>query len=165
MNFKEYPVLLDDQVAEITLSYSNRLKLKDRVKVTNPNIAGSIFRQTWNPDKLELQESFKVMLLNRNNQLLGIVNLSEGGIAGTVVDMKLLFAVVLKSLASGIILCHNHPSGNLCPSDSDLRLQRKVETNCSSLEISMLDHLILTYDGFYSFVNEKSFSFDTQETL
>lgn len=75
--------------------------------------------QNWNQDAFELLEEFKILLLNRNNVVLAIYNLSKGGIAGTVVDSKLIFGIALRAAASSIILVHNHPSGNLKPSNSD----------------------------------------------
>ncbi len=79
----------------------------------------------------------------------GIYQLSSGGITGTVVDIRLLFAVVLKSISVGIILCHNHPSGKLKPSETDIQITRKIKNASEYLDIKLLDHLILTPDGSY----------------
>jgi DNA repair protein RadC len=144
-------LLLDDTVAEIQVSYSSCIANENRVKIIHAHTAEKLFRQVWNKDKLELQESFKVMLLNRNNQLLGIVTISEGGIAHVQVDVKLLLGIVLKSAASGIVLAHNHPSGNCKPSQLDFRLQKEVQEKCKFFGIEVLDHIILTADSFYSF--------------
>ena len=93
-------LLLDDTVAEIQVSYSPRITNDNRIKIIHAHTAEKLFRQVWNKDKMQLQESFKVMLLNRNNQLLGIVTISEGGIAHVQVDVKLLLGIVLKSAAN-----------------------------------------------------------------
>ncbi|HUM50760.1 MAG TPA: JAB domain-containing protein [Chitinophagales bacterium] len=144
-------ILLDDAVAEIQVAYNLRIKHKDRIKVIEATIAEKLFRHTWNPDKLELQETFKVMLLNRNNQLLGIVTVSEGGICSTQVDTRLLLAIILKSMAVCVVLAHNHPSGNCMPSHLDFKLHEIVYDKCKFFNIEVLDHIILTADSFYSF--------------
>lgn len=94
------------------------------------------------------------MLTNRANKVLGIVEISTGGIAGTVADPKLIFAAALKCAASGIILAHNHLSGNLNPSQADKDLTRRLIQAGKLLEISVLDHLILTTEKYFSFADE-----------
>lgn len=140
------------EVAEIKISYSTTQTPK--IKITSANDAYDVLLASWDSDIIELQEEFKILLLNRNNQVLGIYPLSKGGITGTVVDARLIFAVALKCNATGIILSHNHPSGKLLPSDSDITLTRKIKKCADLLDISLLDHLIVTKDGFYSFSNE-----------
>src|SRR3990170_6054261 len=95
-------------------------------------------------DLLELQEEFKIMLLNRYNKVIGIFTVSSGGIAGTVADPKLIFGCALKAAASGIILAHNHPSGNLTASQADIDLTRKFKEAGKLLDIQVLDHIIIT---------------------
>jgi DNA repair protein RadC len=100
-------------------------------------------------------EEFYVLLLNRNNQVLRHQHISSGGVAGTVVDPKMIFRYALEeNICCSIILCHNHPSGNLKPSQADIDLTRKVKEAGKFLEISVLDHLIFTNDSFYSFADE-----------
>lgn len=103
---------------------------------------------------MEIREEFNILLLNRANHVLGWFNVSVGGTSGTLIDPKLIFSVALKCNACGIILCHNHPSGNLTPSESDLNLTKKLNSGGKLLEINILDHLILTTDSFYSFADE-----------
>lgn len=103
---------------------------------------------------MEIREEFNILLLNRANHVLGWFNVSIGGVASTVVDPKVIFSVALKCNASGIILSHNHPSGNLNPSDADLNLTKKLNSGGKLLEINILDHLILTTDRYYSFADE-----------
>jgi len=93
-------------------------------------------------------------LLNRANRVLGVVTISQGGIAGTVVDPKIIFAAALKSGASGIILAHNHPSGNHLPSQADIRTTKKIVEIGQLLELPILDHLILCTDNYYSFKDQ-----------
>lgn len=140
------------EVAEIKISYSTTQTPK--VKITSANDAYDVLLSSWDVDIIELQEEFKILLLNRSNQVLGIYPLSKGGITGTVVDLRLIFAVALKCNATGIILSHNHPSGKLLPSDSDITLTMKIKKGADLLDISLLDHLIVTKKGFYSFSNE-----------
>ncbi len=140
------------QVAEIKISYSTGQTPK--VKITSADDAYSVLLSSWDADIIELQEEFKILLLNRSNQVLGIYPLSKGGITGTVVDLRLIFAVALKCNAVGIILSHNHPSGKLLPSDSDITLTHKIKKGAEILDISLLDHLIVTKDGYFSFSNE-----------
>ncbi len=85
---------------------------------------------------------------------LEFILLSKGGTSGTVVDVKLLFAVVLKCNASGIIICHNHPSGNCKPSQNDIALTKKVKSGAELLDVQFVDHIIITKDNFYSFSSE-----------
>src|SRR5687768_9931527 len=101
------------EVSEIQLSYKSKVKASLRPKISSSRDAENILRQLWNDDVIELQEEFKVMLLNRYNKVIGIFTVSQGGIAGTVADPKLIFGCALKAAASGVILAHNHPSGSL----------------------------------------------------
>ena len=98
-------------LAEIKVSYSTNNIPK--IKITKGEEAYRVLLESWNNDTLELQEEFKVLLLNKANEILGIYPLSKGGITGTVIDVRLIFGVSLKCNATGIIICHNHPSGNL----------------------------------------------------
>ena len=141
-----------DELNEIQVSY--KFSSTCRNKITSPDKAFEIILNSWDKNTIELQEEFKVLLLNRANIVLGVYPLSKGGVAGTVVDVKLIFGVALKCNASGIILCHNHPSGNLKPSKQDIEITKKIK-QCSELfEISLLDHLIISNFGYYSFSEE-----------
>ena len=102
-------------------------------------------------------EEFWVLLLNRANQLLKPVVISQGGVSGTVADPKIIFKVALESLASSIILVHNHPSGNLKPSQTDLNLTKKLKEAGRILEIPVLDHLIYTDSSYFSMADEGIF--------
>src|SRR5262245_61810639 len=101
------------KVAEITLSYRSRIKPSLRPKITGSKDAYNVLKESWDQDRIELIEQFKILLTNRANKVLGIMELSTGGVTGTVVDPKLIFAAALKTCACGIIVAHNHPSGNL----------------------------------------------------
>ncbi len=94
------------------------------------------------------------MLMNRANKVLGLFEVSTGGISGTVADPKIIFTAALKGGASGIIVAHNHPSGNLTASQSDIDLTRKLKEAGKFLEIQLLDHVIVTTEGYFSFADE-----------
>lgn len=99
-------------------------------------------------------EVFKILLLNRNNRVTKIETISIGGVAGTVVDPKIIFKKALDEQASSIILTHNHPSGNLKPSQQDITVTKKLVEAGKTLEINILDHLIISDQGFFSFLDE-----------
>jgi DNA repair protein RadC len=137
-------------IAEIRISYSHKTLKKFRIKIKNSDDAYKSFINYWSEDLIELQEEFKVLLLNNSNEVLGVHSLSKGSSKGTVVDLKLLFAIALKSCATAIIVAHNHPSGTLKPSMSDLELTKKIKKCGELLDVKLLDHLIITKDEFYS---------------
>jgi|TARA_R110002020_G_scaffold103640_3_gene242860 DNA repair protein RadC len=141
-----------NKISEIELSYTNQ---SDQIiKVTSSLSAFEILTDNWNPNTIELQEEFKLLLLDRDNKVLGLYNLSKGGIAGTVVDVRLMMVVALKSKASAIILAHNHPSGNMKPSAQDKTITKKIMSACKFLDIDLLDHIILSNKKYYSFKDE-----------
>lgn len=140
------------EVAEIKVSYSNTNP--DRVQATNSQKIFEVIMKHWDLDILEYQEQMKVILLNRANIVLGIYEMSKGGISGTVVDIRIILGVALKCNASAIILVHNHPSGKLVPSEPDKVITKKLKEACNLLELYLLDHLIISKFGYYSFADE-----------
>ena len=108
-------------------------------------------------DTIALYESFVVGYLNRANRLIGIYELSKGGITGTISDPRLVLSVALKTAATGIILAHNHPSGNIQPSTADKEITQKIKSACSIFDITVLDHLIIVPEGKYLSFNEEGF--------
>lgn len=143
---------------EITVSYEMK-KLSNK-KIVSAKSFQTVLRDIYEctKSKMELKEYFFIVLLNRSNEPIGYYRLSEGGIAGTVADIRIAFATALKSLASGIILCHNHPSGNLEPSAQDIALTQRFKEAGQLLDISILDHIILTKKGHYSFADDDMFT-------
>ncbi len=99
-------------------------------------------------------EEFWVLFLNRANRVIDTLRISQGGTSGTVVDVKMVMRAALQQLASGIILCHNHPSNNLHPSRQDDAITRKIKEAAELFEITLLDHLIVTEGGYYSYTDE-----------
>tara|TARA_R110000772_G_scaffold64712_3_gene144634 strand:- start:177 stop:608 length:432 start_codon:yes stop_codon:yes gene_type:complete len=140
-------------IAEIQISYSSHIKKEDRKAIKSSDDAYSVFLELWNKETIEIQEECKALLLNRANEVLGVLHLSRGGITGTVVDVKLLLASAIKSGASGILLAHNHPTGNLTPSKHDKTITKKLKTACKYLDIVLLDHIIITKENFVSIKN------------
>ena len=143
-------------VSEIKVAYSTNETSK--VKIKSADDAFNVLVASWDMDTIELQEEFKILLLNRSNEVLGIYPLSKGGITGTIVDQRLIFAVALKCNATSIIIAHNHPSGKLLPSEADITLTKSIEKCGKLLEINLIDHLIVTKNGFYSFINNGKLS-------
>lgn len=142
-----------NKISEIELHYKSNGE--EEIKITSSLSAYELFLEYWDKNTIELQEEFKVLLLSRSNTVLGIYNLSKGGIAGTVVDVKLLFAVAIKSKASGFILAHNHPSGNLKPSINDINLTKKIREASKYLDIELIDHIIVSNKSYCSFIDLK----------
>ncbi|MFA7273416.1 MAG: JAB domain-containing protein [Crocinitomicaceae bacterium] len=141
-----------NRIAEIKVSYINRSKQTE--KITCSSDAHQLFMTHWDMDIIDLQEEFKILLLNRANKVLGIHNLSKGGVSGTIADAKIIFSVALKCNASAIILAHNHPSGNLKPSEQDKRLTKNLFEAGKMLEMAVVDHLIITSNGYFSFAED-----------
>ena len=129
------------ELQEVQLSYLNRLKASLRPKITMIEDALSLFRSIWNEDEMELVESFKMLLMNNANRVLGVYHCSTGGTTGTIVDIRILLTVALKSNACKIIVAHNHPSGNLTPSIADLKITERLKDAAKLMEITLLDHL------------------------
>jgi DNA repair protein RadC len=99
-------------------------------------------------------EEFYVLLLNRANNVIKTEKISQGGITGTVVDQRIIFKAALDHMATSIIVAHNHPSGNTKPSDADVNLTRKIKETGTLMDIPLMDHLIITSNGYYSFADE-----------
>jgi len=139
------------------LELGRRRKESDQpkiIKITSSKSAYEIMRPYLQDVP---HEEFWVLLLNKANQLLKPVAISQGGVSGTVADPKIIFKTALETLASGIILVHNHPSGNLKPSQTDLNLTKKLKEAGRILEIPVLDHLIYTDSSYFSMADEGVF--------
>jgi DNA repair protein RadC len=141
-------------VAEVELIYRTKVKASDRPKIKRSEDAYKLLMASWDMDKVELVEQFKVLLLNRSNRVLGIYEVSTGGITGTVADIRLIFAAALKANSIYLMLSHNHPSGNLKPSRADDQMTAKFKEAGKYLEIEILDHLIVSKEGYYSYADE-----------
>lgn len=102
----------------------------------------------------QLAEQFWIILMNRANDVIKVHNISQGGVSGTVADPKMIFKEALDKLACSLILVHNHPSGNLKPSEADIRLTKKLKEAGQTLDLPVLDHIIFADQGYMSFADE-----------
>jgi DNA repair protein RadC len=125
----------------------------EKRKIDSSKIAFEYARDFWHED-IEVYESFFVLMLNRANKAVGYAKISQGGIAGTVVDVRLIAKYAVDSLCSGVIIFHNHPSGNLSPSAPDIKLTKKIKNALGFFDIQLTDHLIVTETNYYSFKDE-----------
>lgn len=145
---------MEQLVNEIQISYREKLSTLQSNSITNSNDVSQLLFKTWDADTIGLNECFKILLLNQSNKVKGIYPLSIGGITGTLVDMRILFAIILKTLSVGIILAHNHPSGQLKASEADKQLTKKIQQAALLFDVKVLDHIILAPDGsYYSFAD------------
>lgn len=142
------------EIAEIELSYRPGIKLSKTQQIKGAKDAYQILKTFWDMDKLEFVEQFCVLLINRANRMVGFYKVATGGITATIADPRLIFAAALKSNATSIILAHNHPSGNLKPSDPDKDITAKIKTAGDFLDIKVLDHIIITGEGYVSFAEK-----------
>lgn len=139
-------------ISEIEVSY-NPHRIAD-YKISNSSKTYELMLSQWNWKEIEMLEEVKVIFLNRNNIVIGIYNLAKGGISQCTVDIRIILAVALKSLSTSIILVHNHPSGNLQPSQSDKEITQNLKEACKMVQIALIDHLIITKENYYSFADE-----------
>lgn len=142
-------------VHELEIVYKPGNYKMDGEKLISSTSAVKLLKQAFNPNTIQCQEEFIVLYLDQENKLKGVYKMSRGGITATVADVRLILSVALKCLATGIILSHNHPSGNLLPSENDRVLTRKLKDACRLLDVTLLDHIIVTaHGGYYSFADE-----------
>lgn len=125
----------------------------ERTKITSSRVSYEVIKQFYHDD-ITLYESFFLLLLNNSNETIGFVKISQGGITGTVVDVRIIAKYCVEVLATSCILAHNHPSGKLLPSDADLAITKKTKEALAILDVQVLDHIILTDMGYYSFADE-----------
>lgn len=142
------------QIPQIRLSYVSDI-ITTKPRISNSKSAAEVFRASYEDEDIDFRESFKVAYLNRANKIIGINTISTGGTAATVVDRKIIFSGALLANACSIILCHNHPSGNTQPSAQDDALTKAIIDAGKILDIKVLDHVILTSEGYYSYNDER----------
>lgn len=141
-------------IAEIEVSYKPLIRISLLPEINCSKDVYELFLQTWDKTKIEYVEHFKVMLMNRANRVLGICTLTTGGVTGCIADPRMVFGLALKTNACSLIIAHNHPSGNIKPSRADEELSYKMREAGKLLDIKVLDHIILTTEGYYSFADE-----------
>lgn len=141
-------------VSEIELIYRSKVKPSDRPRLLDSKSVHEFLISHWDLNRIELVEQAKAVLMNKSNRVLGLFDLSSGGISGTVVDPRILFTAALKLNANAIILTHNHPSGSLQPSEQDKLITQKLNQASQLLDMQLVDHIIVTSEGYYSFADE-----------
>lgn len=124
-----------------------------RVKITSSIVAQEYARKFYHED-LTIYESFFLITLNNSNNTTGFVKISQGGITGTLVDVRIIAKYAIDNLSVGVILVHNHPSGNFKPSKADKNITKKIKDSLGLFDIKVLDHIILTEDDYFSFSDE-----------
>lgn len=148
-----YVEVTENAVVAETSSEYKLTKVKsdfERVKITSSIESADYIRKFYSDD-IGIFESSFILLLDRSNHTIGYAKISQGGISGTVVDVRIIAKYAIDSLCSAVILAHNHPSGNLKPSQADERLTKQVFEGLKLLEVQLLDHVILTETDYYSF--------------
>ena len=145
-----------NNVSEIDIVYKKKVtcKASERPLIGSSNDAYKVCMHYWNPDKIELLEEFKVLFLSRANRVLQIFPVSQGGITGTVADPRLILAGAIRVATRAMILVHNHPSGSLKPSRADGELTLKIKEAAKFFDMKVLDHLVISSEGYYSFADE-----------
>lgn len=144
----------DYKVAEVELSYKNRVPYQDRKKVLTSEDAYKLLVNIHDDDTIDYKETFKVLYLNQASQVVGCFTLSQGGITATCVDVRNVMQGALLTNAVAMVLAHNHPSGSTRPSREDDRITNQVTKAGELLNIRVLDHIIFTREQFYSYNDE-----------
>lgn len=142
---------------KISVSFDKKLKTSELYKITSSRDCADLFRKIFDADTFLWSEEFIVLCLNNSNRVLGFYKVSSGGITATVVDIRMIYTIALKSCATSIIVAHNHPSGKLLASDADKEVTKKIDDAGKILDIKLLDHIILTDTGYLSFKDEGIF--------
>lgn len=140
--------------SEINVTYTPLTEQFERPKILRSREAYDVFMQTWDMNKIDLQEQFKIMCLDRQNRVIGVWEGFTGSLDSVQADIRLSFAMALKTKASGMILAHNHPSRNLMASTADCAMTKRFKEAGKILDISVEDHLIVTPNGYYSFSDD-----------
>ena len=143
---------IDYTVGEVELTYISTSR--SRSKIYSSEDAYKILLPTYKEGTICYKEYFKVLLLSQSNQVLGYTLISEGGITETCADVRVILQAALLTNSVALVLAHNHPSGNLKPSRQDMEITKQVKEAAKLMRISVIDHLILTDAGYYSFADE-----------
>lgn len=141
---------IENFVPEIKVRIS-RGKGVDSTRIDSSEKANDVFKKFIGKNKIQTQEFFAIMYLTNNNNAIGVYILSMGGITATIADPRLIFGTALKLGATAFIICHNHPSGNLQPSQADKNITEKLVDGAKVFDIAVVDHIIITKDSYFSF--------------
>jgi DNA repair protein RadC len=157
---KKVPILNDEGISynkklpEFQISLKTKAKASELYQITSSSDMADVCRKVFSEDKIDWIEEFMVIALSRANRVIGFYKVGAGGVTGVVADPKVIFQFALLSNASNLIVAHNHPSGSLRPSRADEELTAKIKEAGKLLDIKVLDHIILTSEGHYSFADE-----------
>ncbi|MBS1511093.1 MAG: JAB domain-containing protein [Bacteroidetes bacterium] len=141
-------------VAEIQVRYSTLIKPSLRPRAISSLDVYQIFLEYWDKDKIELVEQCNLMLIDKGRGVLGICTISSGSVSSTIIDMRMVFGVALKANAVEVAIAHNHCSGRLIPSKEDQAVTYKLREAGRILDIPLIDHMIVSPDGYYSFAEQ-----------
>ena len=139
------------RLAELKAVYRSRTRVTERKQIAEPTDVTEYLRAIWNKDTLELNEDFIVLCLNGAHQVIGWVKVSSGGMSFAQVDPRLVFSIALQTASAALIIAHNHPSGNVEPSEEDKRLTTRLKAAGELLGVRVLDHIILSKEAAFSF--------------
>jgi DNA repair protein RadC len=134
-----------------SMSFSHRVPTTDMFHISDPKDLSEIIRQCYDQSTISYQEEFLLFCLNRTNKIMGVFQISKGGMTGTVADPRIIIKAALDCAATAVVLSHNHPSGGLKPSIADEEITRKIKEACRCFDIQVMDHIIITEDGYFSF--------------
>ena len=143
------------KVSDVKLTYKTKVKSSERAVIKDSNNAYSLLmNHIYDSETIQYREYVKLILLNRAHKVLGIVHISEGGLDSTSADIRIIMQAAILGNASAMILSHNHPSGNKQPSNQDDLLTDRVKKAAKLFDIQLLDHIIVTDSGYYSYLDE-----------
>lgn len=143
------------KVCDVKLTYKTKVKSSERAVIKDSNNAYSLLmNHIYDSETIQYREYVKLILLNRAHKVLGIVHISEGGLDSTSADIRIIMQAAILGNASAMILSHNHPSGNKQPSNQDDLLTDRVKKAAKLFDIQLLDHIIVTDSGYYSYLDE-----------
>ena len=139
------------KVCEMSIKYNCKVKASERTKADTSNTLYEVFKSVFDPDTIDLYESAYVALLNNKMDVLGVIRVGEGATSYTIFNLKKAMQAAILCNASAMVLCHNHPSGSLQPSNDDKKITGQAKGMCNVMQIRLLDHLIITEENYFSF--------------
>lgn len=149
---KQHKLLPAGRIYEVEIIYKQPV-LSQLKKVTSAEDVVRFMRGFLNPDRISYKEFFWVLLLNRANYIVGVSEIGNGTVSSVLVNRKEIFQLVLRTNASGIILVHNHPSGNIKPSSADEQLTREIDRCAALFDTNLVDHIVITSEAYFSFAD------------
>lgn len=152
-------------IPEVKVRFNRSARKKFIGRIARSGDVADFIRKIYKRGEVELQEQFIVLYLNQSNEIVGYYRHTKGGINSTIADVRIILSTALKCNCVSIIIAHNHPSGNLKPSDADKHLTKKIKDAGLLMDITVLDHIIITKDSFYSFADEGLLGLNGTETI